>query len=341
MSAKRLSYLDSPHAMRSMGIEHTSDPLPRRSEAEFHRCTASLSPVEPSLGGKIVYHLLPSRRRTVIQNIQRAFPELTERKQIIRIAQAFYGHLFRAIFELARGAFMSSEMRSRLVRIEGAESLRAAAAGKGALLLTGHFGNWELAVPIAIGNFPEWQGRVNIIRDFGAGTDALAVQRAGRGGFLVARQIRSRLVGFLSYHAFRRFNRAGMKVISQGGAVRRTLSRLRAQEAVVFVLDHHAGGRNRILVDFMGYPAYTFRSLAVIALASEAPVVPIACYRDTDGTHVVRFDPPLQTIRTGNVTNDIRENTELYNKTLVRLIREHPDQWFWFHERWRYAPGGG
>jgi len=323
-----------------MSVEHTSDPPPRRSEAEFHRYTASLSPVEPSLGGKIVYHLLPPRRRTVIQNIQRAFPELTERKQIIGIAQAFYGHLFRAIFELARDAFMSPEMRSRLVRVEGAESVRAAAAGKGALLLTGHFGNWELAVPIALGHFPEWQGRVHMIRDFGAGTDAHAVQRAGRGGFLVVRQIRSRLVGFLSYHTFRRFNRAGMKVISQGGAVRGTLSRLRAQEAVVFVLDHHAGGRNRILVDFMGYPAYTFRSLAVIALASEAPVIPIACYRDTDGKHVVRFDPPLQTIRTGNVTNDIRENTELYNNTLVRLIREHPDQWFWFHERWRYAPGG-
>jgi KDO2-lipid IV(A) lauroyltransferase len=280
------------------------------------------------------------RRRTVIQNIQRAFPELTERKQIIGIAQAFYGHLFRAIFELARDAFMSPEMRSRLVRIEGAETFRAAAAGKGALLLTGHFGNWELAVPIAVGHLPEWRGRVHIIRDFGAGTDAHAVQRAARRGFLVVRRIRSRLVGFLSYLAFRRFNRAGMKVISQGGAVRGTLSRLRAQEAVVFVLDHHAGGRNRILVNFMGYPAYTFRSLAVIALASEAPVVPIACYRDTDGKHVVRFEPPLQTIRTGNVTNDIRENTELYNKTLVRLIREHPDQWFWFHERWRYAPGG-
>jgi lauroyl/myristoyl acyltransferase len=324
-----------------MSVEHTGDPLPRRSEAEFHRYTASLSPVEPSLGGKIVYHLFLFRRRTVIQNIQRAFPELTERKQIIGIAQAFYGHLFRAIFELARDAFMSPEMRSRLVRVEGAETFRAAAASKGALLLTGHFGNWELAVPIAVGHLPEWRGRVHIIRDFGAGTDAHAVQRAGRRGFLVVRRIRSRLVGFLSYLAFRRFNRAGMKVISQGGAVKGTLSRLRAREAVVFVLDHHAGGRNRILVNFMGYPAYTFRSLAVIALASEAPVVPIACYRDTDGKHVVRFEPPLQTIRTGNLTNDIRENTELYNKTLVRLIREHPDQWFWFHERWRYAPGGG
>lgn len=321
-----------------MSVEHTGDPLPRRSEAEFHCYTASLSPVEPSLGGKIVYHLFLFRRRTVIQNIQRAFPELTERKQIIGIAQAFYGHLFRAIFELARDAFMSPEMRSRLVRIEGAETFRASAAGKGALLLTGHFGNWELAVPIAVGHLPEWRGRVHIIRDFGAGTDAHAVQRAGRRGFLVVRRIRSRLVGFLSYLAFRRFNRAGMKVISQGGAVKGTLRRLRAQEAVVFVLDHHAGGRNRILVNFMGYPAYTFRSLAVIALASEAPVVPIACYRDTDGKHVVRFEPPLQTIRTGNLTNDIRENTELYNKTLVRLIREHPDQWFWFHERWRYAP---
>jgi KDO2-lipid IV(A) lauroyltransferase len=323
-----------------MSVEHSSDPLPRRSEAEFHRDTASLSPVEPSLGGRIVYHLLLFRRRTVIQNIQRAFPELNERKQIIAIAQAFYGHLFRAICELARDPFMSPEMRSRLVRVEGAENLRAAAAGKGALLLTGHFGNWELAVPIAVGQVPEWRGRVHIIRDFGAGTDAHAVQRAGRRGFLVVRRIRSRLVSFLSYYAFRRFNRAGMKVISQGGAVRGTLNRLRAQEAVIFVLDNHAGGRNRILVDFMGYPAYTFRSLAVIALASEAPVIPIACYRDTDGSHVVRFDSPLQTIRTGNLTNDIRENTELYNKTLVRLIREHPDQWFWFHERWKYAPGG-
>ena len=323
-----------------MSVEPASDSPLRRSESEFHRYPACLSPVEPSFGGKIVYHLFPFLRRTVIRNIQRAFPELTERKQVIAIAQAFYGHLFRGMFELGKDAFMSAEMRSRLVRVEGAEVFLAAAAGKGALLLTGHFGNWELAVPIAVGHFPEWQRRVHKIRDFGAGTDVHAVHRAGRRGFLMVRQIKSRIVGFLSYHAYRRFNRAGMKVISQGGAVRGTLRRLRAQEAVVFVLDHHAGGRNRILVDFMGYPAYTFRSLAVLALASEAPVVPIACYRDTDGKHVVRFDPPLQTIRTGNVTNDIRENTELYNQTLVRLIREHPDQWFWFHERWRYAPGG-
>ncbi len=234
--------------------------------------------------------------------------------EIARMAQASYAHLLRSILEMARAPFIPPERLAQIVRVENVEAgLRAAARGKGVLILTGHFGNWEVALPVAIAGFPNWQGRIHIVRK------PLP--------FMLDRIVR------------RRFDRAGIKVIPHRGAVRTVMRRLREGDAVVFVLDQHAGGTDGVLVDFMGVPAYTFRSLAVLALATGAPVLPGSCYRDVNGRHVVRFEEALETIKTGDLARDIRLNTQLYNQTLERFVYRHPEQWFWMHRRWKDARG--
>jgi phosphopantetheine--protein transferase-like protein len=264
---------------------------------------------------RIAYHLMPLRRRTALKNLRRAFSGRVDDAEIQRLARASYGHIARSLGEIARGPFMSQARRAALVRVENAESpLRAKEAGRGLLILTGHFGNWEFALPTAIANFPEWHGRFHVVR----------------------KRLRPKLFDALVNW---RFTRAGIGVIATRGGLDAVLDRLAARDAVVFVFDQHAGGRDGITVDFMGQPASTFRSLATIALATGAPVIPASTYREADGGHVLRFEEPLTTIETCDTSEDLRLNTRMYNAALERMIYRHPEQWFWMHRRWKDARG--
>ena len=82
-------------------------------------------------------------------------------------------------------------------------------------------------------------------------------------------------------------------------------------------------------------PAGTFRSLAIIARATGAPVVPAATWRERDGHHVLRFEEPLTPIECDDYDEEIRRNTRAYNAMLERLILRHPEQWWWMHRRWK------
>ena len=135
----------------------------------------------------------------------------------------------------------------------------------------------------------------------------------------------------------RRFRRAGLEVIPKRGSLDHLLACLQRGDAVVFIMDQHAGGRDGVLVDFFGHPAWTFRSLAVIALSTGAPVVPATAWREADGTHVLSFGEALSTIDHVKPGEAIRANTQLYNRALERIIRRHPEQWIWMHRRWKDA----
>jgi KDO2-lipid IV(A) lauroyltransferase len=95
------------------------------------------------------------------------------------------------------------------------------------------------------------------------------------------------------------------------------------------------------MVEFFGHPAGTFRSLAVIALTTGAPVVPAASWREPDGSHVLRFEPALDPIEHAEPNEAIRLNTRAYNAALERMIVRHPEQWWWVHRRWKAWPQRG
>ena len=108
---------------------------------------------------------------------------------------------------------------------------------------------------------------------------------------------------------------------------------------IVFPFDQHARPPDGIAVDFFGHPAWTFKSLAIIALATGAPVLPATSWREADGHHVLRFGDPLLPIEAANTNDAIRLNTRLYNETLERLILARPEQWYWVHRRWKTVAG--
>lgn len=270
-----------------------------------------ISDLKPSLFGSALYSLLPVRRRIVMENLQRVFGDQLSDPELRRLARCFYGHFAKTIAE-NMAMMVSSERRiAGQVDVFGVEHvLKAAEQSRGVLILTGHFGNWELSAVAAMLQFKQYQNRFHVIR-----------KRIGLG---------------MEGVVFGRFHKAGLRVMRQTDALTRVLDALENNDAVIFIMDqHNVVGSKAIAVEFFGKEAGTNRSLALVARQSGAPVIPAVSYRGPDGRHVMQFHPPLEWISADNHREEIYLNTLGYNRVLERFVLDHPDQWLWGHRRWK------
>jgi KDO2-lipid IV(A) lauroyltransferase len=265
------------------------------------------------VAGKVFFNLLPFRRTVIIENLRRVFGAAVPDREIARIAQAHYAHLWQLIVEFFRFRWLSADRKRALVRVENLDAfIGAFRQGKGVLVLTGHFGNWEVATVAGIANYPEVRGRFHFVR----------------------RPIKPRWLDAL---VTRRFNRAGFGVIAKRGSLERIVTLLERGDIVVFPFDQYAGGADGIDVEFFGHSVGTFKSLAVIALATGAPVLPAAAWREADGRHVLRFESSVPLVDVPHANDSIVRTTRGFNAALERLILRHPEQWWWVHRRFRPA----
>jgi KDO2-lipid IV(A) lauroyltransferase len=276
---------------------------------------AELERIEVPWFGKLFYRLLPYRRGVVLANLRRVFGDTLPDDEIHRLAQAYYAHYVRFLIEFMRLPFMSGAQSKALIRVENIESpIHAVEEGKGLLLLTGHFGNFEVATVAGIRQFPEYQGKFYFVR----------------------RALKPRL--FNSFITWR-FRRAGFGTLSKRGSLDNILQLLADGAAIVYVFDQHASKRDGVTVDFFGHPAGTFKSVALLALSTGAPVIPACSWREPDGSHVLRFEEPLPLIECEDVGEAVLKNTRAYNAAIERMLLRHPEQWIWMHRRWKAAGG--
>jgi len=261
--------------------------------------------------GKVLYHILPYRRALVLSNLRRVFGETLPEAGIRRLAQAYYAHYLRFLAEFIKLPFLSAARRKAWIRIENIQSpIRALARGKGLLLLTGHFGNFEVATIAGIGQFPQYRGLLHFVR----------------------RPLKPRLLNeFVTW----RFRRAGFGTLPKRGSLETIVNLLAGGAVIVYTFDQHAAQGDGIPVDFFGHPAGTFKSLALLAMTTGAAVVPASSWREPDGRHVLRFEEALPLIESDNVTEAIRQNTRAYNAALEKMLLRHPEQWIWMHRRWK------
>jgi KDO2-lipid IV(A) lauroyltransferase len=265
------------------------------------------------MAGRVLFRVLPIRRTVIVDNLRRVFGSAVPAGEIDRLAQAHYAHLWKLGAEFIRFRWLSRERKRALVQVDGLDVfIDAFRRGKGVLVLTGHFGNWEVATVAGIQNYPEVRGRFHFLR----------------------RPIKPRWLDGL---VTRRFNAVGFGVVAKRGSLEQIVSLLEQGDVVVFPFDQYAGGADGVDVEFFGEPAGTFKSLAVIALATGAPVLPAACWRQPDGTHVLKFEAPVPPVDVENVNEAIVRTTRAYNAALERLVVRHPEQWWWVHRRFRRA----
>ncbi len=131
----------------------------------------------------------------------------------------------------------------------------------------------------------------------------------------------------------------GNKTVSKDDFIRGLLAAMRAGEVVGILMDTNMTPPQGVFVNFFGVPAYTASGLARIALRTDAAVVPTFTTWDRAlKKYVLRFDPALELVRTGDHEADIVANTALFTGVIESYIRRYPDQWLWLHRRWKTRP---
>jgi KDO2-lipid IV(A) lauroyltransferase len=298
------------HRIASIAVSMTHDRGTASAVAQADRAV-----VRVPFYGRLLYRFLPFRRAVVLENLRLVYGDTVPEEEIERLAQAHYGHLLQLLGEFIHHRFMSAERKAALVRIENYEAFGAALErGKGVLILTGHFGNWEVATTAGLAKYPSFRGRFHFVR------------RAFKPRWLDA---------FIT----RRFHRAGFGVIGKRGSLDRILDLLAAGDVIVFPFDQHAAPPDGIEVEFFSHPAWTFRSLAIIALATGAPVLSAVGWREDGRHHVLRFGDPIAAVEAEDTNEAIRRTTRAYNAALERLVLARPEQWYWVHRRWKASQG--
>ena len=306
VSGPRAKVVLGRHRIASIDVSLTHDRVSASAVAQAKRAV-----IDVPLAGRALYRFLPVRRAVILENLRRVYGDTASEDEIVALAQAHYAHLWRLACEFVQFRWLSAERKAALVRVENYEAFAAALGeGKGVLIVTGHFGNWEVSTIAGLTRYPAFRGKFHFVR------------RAFKPRWLDA---------FIT----RRFNEAGFGVIGKRGSLDRILDLLAAGDVIVFPFDQHAGPPDGIESEFFGHPAWTFRSLAIIALATGAPVISATGWRDNDGTHVMRFGEPLPAIEVEDANEAIRLTTRSYNAALERLVLAHPEQWYWVHRRWK------
>jgi KDO2-lipid IV(A) lauroyltransferase len=261
-----------------------------------------------------VYALDVPHRRVGMTNLGIAFPDrpLGERRRILR---ASFLNLGRMAVELAHLPRLGAAELGEMVRFEDEEWWREAIEWErstGVLVLSGHFGNWELLVA--------------------------AHGMRGHPVHLVHRAIANPLVDRW-LHDLRA--RAGTRMIRKSGAGRGVLRALHERALLVLPVDQNSTRGLGVFVDFFGLPASTNAGMARIALRTDAPIVPAFIVREgRSARHRVHVLPILQVERTGDFEADVRHNTQRFTAVFEEMVRRHPEQWLWMHKRWKTRPSG-
>jgi KDO2-lipid IV(A) lauroyltransferase len=249
------------------------------------------------------------RRHVIDANLRRAFPDrsLAWRTGVARRCHRHFGREAVATVRLSRSG---AQVIANCTEVRGFGDLTEAHAdGEGVIVVTGHMGNWEIG--------------------------GAAVASRGVPLDVVVRGQRNRLFD----DALTKTRGAlGMQVIPQAQARSGVLRSLRRGRVVALVADQDAGGSG-LFLDFLGHAASTARGPALFALRTGAPLFLGVSVRERGfpQRYTVHLDR-IPVVATGDRDSDVRATVAAYTEKLEARIREHPEQYFWHHRRWKSTP---
>ncbi len=267
--------------------------------------------------GRLLFRLDRKHREIALANLDLAYGDTITRDEKDRIALKTFVSLATLAFEFMRLPWLKPNDLHGYVSTEGRENLdRALEKGRGVIILTAHFGNWEL--------LGVWLGLMGYRMD------------------IVVRELDHPVME--EFVAWAR-TRSGNRIIYKERSMRKLLRQLSGNGLAGILIDQNVTWTEGVFVDFFGTLACTNKGPAILAASSGAAVIPTFIVR-RGRAHTVVFAPEVEMQVTGERELDAIENTRRCTRAVEEMIRKHPDQWFWVHRRWKTRPldkvdGGG
>jgi KDO2-lipid IV(A) lauroyltransferase len=259
--------------------------------------------------GLLAYRVDRKHRRLALANLEKALGREAGPDERRRIARDSFGHFGRVTADILKWTRLKAVRREGLLKVEGEEHIRRALRqGRGVLVFSAHFGNWEVAAQAVAKLAP------------------LSV---------VARPLDNPLIE-ARLAEFR--NRLGAKVISKFQAAKPILQALRHNEIVAILIDQNVQRKEAVFVDFFGLAAATTPGLASFHLRTLAPLIPVFCHPAPHSSYLVKIGAPLPFEPVGDPGRDVLKITQASTKIIEAEIRRQPGLWFWFHNRWKTRP---
>jgi KDO2-lipid IV(A) lauroyltransferase len=255
------------------------------------------------------YHVSPRRRRIALDNLKCAFPEKPT-VEIILIAKGVYRNMAVIAAEFFDIPWLTKDGIRERIEVEGLEyCVEALKQNRGLLMVSAHFGNWELQ---AIAFSLLFQPLLFLYRPL----DNLFLEH-------LVTSVRSS---------------TGNRPLSKKNSMRQMLLTLKANGIVGLLIDQNWSWQEGVFVDFFGRPACTSDGLARLALHTGAPVIPAFMVRLENGKYRLVIREAVELINTGRRKKDVLINTQNFTRIIEDLVRKYPDQWFWVHQRWKTRP---
>lgn len=255
---------------------------------------------------RLGYYLLLKHKLIVVHNLTRAFPEKSP-DEILKIAKASYASFALVVAEFSGIPYMNKDNLCQWINLKGLDHYtEARRKGKGVLLFSAHFGNWEIGnAALAITTKP-----------------LIFIYRILDSPFLEE--------GITYVRAT-----CGNISMDKKNAMLPMIRALKKGETINLLIDQNVAVYDGIFVNFFGRPSCTTSGLALLAMHTGAPVLPVFTTRQPDGKYVLEIGPEVSVACSGNRDADVLENTQTFTKIIEDHIRKYPEQWFWLHQRWK------
>jgi len=259
-----------------------------------------------------ILHRVDRRHRAIgIDNLRQAFGDQYTEADREAIIERVYLHFCMMLMEILHipRKLHPTTWRDRITLVGHERVLDRLLQGGPLIMLTGHFGNWEMA------------GYLFGVFGFPPNSVARTLDNPYLDAYL---------------RTFR--ERTGQKMIPKKGGYDQMLEVLRSGGVLSFLADQDAGERG-MFVDFFGRPASTHKAIAILALEHQAPVVVGYARRVGPGFRyevgcTELFDPS----ESQGTAQDAQTLTQRYTTALEAIIRRDPDQYLWLHRRWKHQP---
>lgn len=261
------------------------------------------------LGGGL-YMIYHRGRKRAIDQLRESFPE-KDQAWLEQTARRSFEHIAMLAFDVmwTTRLIRPSTWHRYIDLGEFSELLRPILNGSSVIILTGHYGNFEIS--------------------------GYALATFGLQSYSIARPIDNR---FINNYLLGVRQREGQIIIDKKGATESMLQLLESGATLGFIADQNAG-RKGVFVDFFGRKASTYKSIALLAMQYNLPVA-VGCCRRIDDKFRFRVDLAqiIMPQDWQDKPNPLEWITAQYTGAIEKFVREDPEQYWWVHRRWKTRP---